>query len=144
MPHPTPYFVLYFSTFRKRTPPVSGQLCLVLTVPIYGRFDCIVRGYLCLECTQSHFSLILFFLQDSPDSVVNLAPASTAATQVRVIMRDMSGKNVWDYTLLHGSSSADNEQYQYSGKIMKISKDSRPLSISLIASCLEDINNRDE
>ena len=66
-----------------------------------------------------YFSFILFFLfflQDSPDSVVYQAPASTAATQVRVIMRDMTGKNVWDYTLLHRSSSADSE---YTGKILK-------------------------
>lgn len=62
------------------------------------------------------FSFILFFFQDSPDSVVYQAPASTAATQVRVIMRDMTGKNVWDYTLLHGSSCADSE---YSGKTLK-------------------------
>ena len=59
----------------------------------------------------------VFFLQDSPDSVVYQAPASTAATQVRVITRDMTGKNVWDFTLLHGSSTTENGQYQCNGEI---------------------------
>lgn len=36
-----PHFgVLYLSTFRKRTAPVSWQLCLVLMGSPYGRSDC--------------------------------------------------------------------------------------------------------
>ena len=38
---PYPLWCLYFSTSCKRTPPVSGQLCLVPRVSAYGRFDCI-------------------------------------------------------------------------------------------------------
>ena len=54
------------------------------------------------------------FSQDSPD--FSRVPASTAATQVRMIMRDMTGKNVWDYTLLHGSSATDGERCERDGK----------------------------
>lgn len=60
---------------------------------------------------------IFLFFQDTPDSVVYQAPASTAATQVRIITRDMTGKNVWDFTLLHGSSATQNGEYQYTGKM---------------------------
>lgn len=46
---------------------------------------------------------------------MNQVPASTAATQVRVITRDMTGKNAWDYTLLHGPYSTEEENQQYIG-----------------------------
>lgn len=70
--------------------------------------------------TSLYFLFIVFFLQNSPDSVVHQVPASTAATQVRVIMRDMTGKNVWDYTLLHGSLYVEDDHNHYSGKILQI------------------------
>jgi len=60
-------------------------------------------------------SLVELSLEDSPDSVVNQVPASTAATQCRVITRDMTGKNAWDYTLLHESCSKETETYQHTG-----------------------------
>ena len=60
------------------------------------------------------------FISFHKDSVAQEVPASTAATQVRVITRDMTGKNVWDYTLLHGSLQGENEDYQASGKPLEL------------------------
>ncbi|XP_022790933.1 ral GTPase-activating protein subunit alpha-2-like, partial [Stylophora pistillata] len=62
---------------------------------------------------------VLISLVELPleDSVAQEVPASTAATQVRVITRDMTGKNVWDHTLLHGSFQGENEDRQASVKI---------------------------
>ena len=80
-----------------------------------------VRSFLpCFFHDLAYFLFIVFFLQNSPESVVHQVPASTAATQVRVIMRDMTGKNVWDYTLLHGSLYMDNDHNHYIGKILQI------------------------
>lgn len=58
-------------------------------------------------------SLVELPLEDSPN--VCRIPSSTAATQVRMIIRDMTGKNVWDYSLLHGSSSTDSEPQKHNG-----------------------------
>lgn len=58
-------------------------------------------------------SLVELPLEESPDFYD--VPASTAATQVRLIMRDMTGKNVWDYTLLHGSLTSDIEHHRHNG-----------------------------
>ena len=52
--------------------------------------------------------------------MVNQVPASTAATQCRVITRDMTGKNVWDYTLLHESCSKETETYQHTGTSLRL------------------------
>ena len=52
--------------------------------------------------------------------MVNQVPASTAATQCRVITRDMTGKNVWDYTLLHGSCSTETEDYHHNGTSLRL------------------------
>ncbi|KAJ7379788.1 hypothetical protein OS493_012534 [Desmophyllum pertusum] len=68
-------------------------------------------------------SLVELPLEDSSDSVVNQVPASTAATQVRVITRDMTGKNVWDYTLLHGSCSTESGHHQHCGTASDLIED---------------------
>lgn len=52
-------------------------------------------------------------------------PARTAATQVRLIMRDMTGKNVWDYTLLHGSLTSDIEHHRHNGKLISCKESCR-------------------
>ena len=53
--------------------------------------------------------------------MVNQVSASTAATQCRVITRDMTGKNVWDYTLLHGALSTEKDNDQHSGTSLRCS-----------------------
>ena len=68
--------------------------------------------------------------------MVNQVPASTAATQCRVITRDMTGKNVWDYTLLHGFCSTETGNYQNSGTSLRLFNALSMICLSIVPSFL--------